>query len=240
VGTVPAMARPEAVLLDVGGIFLLPDPERVLGAFARSECKVPPDLLADAHYRAAAQFTTDLDLEADWQGSWRRYLEVYVEACDVPEELRDEVHAHVDSEFADAGLWVEPIPACREHLETLAATGVQLGIVSNADGLIGERLRQMEILQVGPGLGVEVACVIDSGDVGVMKPDPRIFRIALEALGVEPEQAWYIGDMPAFDVVGARAAGLRAFVIDPLGLHGAADYDAVASLSELAELVEAA
>ena len=65
---------------------------------------------------------------------------------------------------------------------------MRLGIISNADGLIGERLRTLEILQVGPGLGVEVECVIDSGAVGVMKPDPRIFTMALDAMGIDADR----------------------------------------------------
>ncbi len=129
------------------------------------------------------------------------------------------------------------IPGSREGLQLLASTGVRLGIVSNADGLMGSRLEEHGILQVGPGAGLAVDCVIDSGNVGVMKPDPRIFRIALEAMGVEPGDAWYIGDMPGIAVVGARRAGMRPFVIDPLGLHADADYDAVASLADLATLV---
>jgi putative hydrolase of the HAD superfamily len=102
---------------------------------------------------------------------------------------------------------------------------------------MAQRLRDREILQVGPGPGVEVDCVIDSGDVGVMKPDPRIFRIALEAMGVDARAAWYVGDMPAFDVVGARRADVRPWLIDPYGLHLDAGYDRVESLDGLAALV---
>ena len=79
-----------------------------------------------------------------------------------------------------------------------------------------------------------VECVIDSGVVGVMKPDARIFEIALTAMGLDADDVWYVGDMPAIDVVGARRAGIRPFVVDPLGLHADADYDAVSSLAELA------
>jgi hypothetical protein len=46
--------------------------------------------------------------------------------------------------------------------------------------------------------------------------------------------------MPAIDVVGARRAGIRPFLMDPLGLHLDADYDRVPSLAALAELVAAA
>jgi len=227
---------PLAVLLDVGGVFLLPDHQRIMGAFRRAEHPVAAETLDDAHYSAAVRFSTDLDAEADWAGCWTAYLEGYAEFCGVHADLREQVHLHLDSEFADAALWCREAPGCRDGLAELAGTGVRLGIVSNADGMIGERLREREILQVGPGLGVEVECVIDSGAVGVMKPDPRIFRLALDAMGLDPADAWYVGDMPGIDVVGARRAGLRPFLVDPLGLHREADYERVGSLSELARI----
>jgi putative hydrolase of the HAD superfamily len=234
------MAAPKAVLLDVGGIFLLPSRERVAGALQRAEVDVDPALIDDAHYLGAARFTVDIDPEQDWAGTWKLYLEAYIDACGVPDDLREEAHRHLDSEFADAALWAQPIVGAKEGLESLAATGVRLGIVSNADGLIGQRLREREILQVGPGLGVEVDCVIDSGEVGVMKPDPRIFRIALDAMGIDPADAWYVGDMPGFDVVGARRAGLRPFVLTRAPQHHDGDYDVVGTLQEVADLVTSA
>ena len=234
---------PKAVLLDSGGVFLLPESPRIVAAFARAGITVASDRLPDAHYRAAATFTTALDVVADWVGSWQAYLRAYVAACtdDVADDIADddEIHRHLDSEFADAALWLDVIPGAVPGLRDLAATGVRLGVVSNADGLMAQRLRDLEILQVGPGLGVEVASVIDSGAVGVMKPDPRIFELALTALDVSAAEAWYVGDMPAFDVVGARRAGLRPFLMDPLALHTDATYDRIGSLTELAALISA-
>ena len=230
---------PRAVLLDSGGIFLLPQARRIVAAFRRAEVEVDPSGLHDAHYRAAQEFGTELDVDSDWAGSWKRYLDAYVDACKVGDADRNEVHRHLDSEFADAALWLDVIPGACDGLRCLAATGVILGVVSNADGVMARRLDDLEVLQVGPGAGVEVACVIDSGAVGVMKPDPRIFAMALDAIDVDPQDAWYVGDMPAFDVVGARRAGLRPFLMDPLGLHHAADYDRVESLTDLAARVKA-
>jgi putative hydrolase of the HAD superfamily len=230
--------RPEAVLLDVGGVFLLPEHERIFGAFARAEYTAPDGLDLDrAHFTGATAFTTDLDVEADWAGCWRAYLDGYVEACGVPADYREEVHLHLDSEFADAALWVRELSGVRDGIRALADSGVRLGIISNADGLIGERLRTREIVQVGPGIGIEVECVIDSGVVGVMKPDPRIFTLALDAMDLRAEQAWYVGDMPAIDVVGARRAGMHPVLMDPFGLHHDADYDRVDSLADLASRI---
>ncbi len=150
---------------------------------------------------------------------------------------REEVHAHLDSEFADAALWLREIPGAHAGIRALAATGVRLGVISNADGLIGQRLAEMEILQVGSGVGVPVECLIDSGAVGVMKPDPRIFHLALDALGIDAGDAWYVGDMPGIDVIGARAAGLFPVLMDPYQFHLDADYERVSSLAALAGVV---
>jgi len=229
---------PVAVLLDAGGVFVLPEPARIVGAFTRAECEVDGQILDDVHYRAAQQFAVGLDVEENWAECWLSYLQAYVVECGVPEDRRAEAHRHLDSEFADAALWVEPIEGSRQGLQALADLGVRLGVVSNADGLIGSRLAQLELCQVGPGLGVTIECVVDSGNVGVMKPDPRIFEGALDLMGLAAGEVWYVGDMPAIDVVGARRAGLRPVLMDPLRLHVDADYDRVDSLADLAERID--
>lgn len=230
---------PKAVLLDVGGVFLLPAHEPIRAAFARAGVQPAIDDLDRAHYVGAARLGTHLDLGDGFDVHWRHYLDAFVAECGVPEELREEVHLHLDSEYATIALWSRVVPGSVEGLRALADTGVRLGVVSNADGTIETQLREHEILQVGPGIGVEVECVIDSGAVGVSKPDPRIFHLALDAMGIDPSDAWYVGDMPGIDVVGARAAGLRPFLMDPYSLHLDADYDRIGSLSELAALIAA-
>jgi putative hydrolase of the HAD superfamily len=231
-----SLVRPQAVLLDVGGIFHLPDHDRIRDALARGGFSAPVIDFDRAHYAGAVAYTGDR-IDTQWRRFWRRYLEAYVEVCGVPAELRREVHRHLDSEFAVAALWSRIIPGSVDGLRALAATGVRLGIVSNADGTVQERLAEQGVVQVGAGLGVPVECVIDSGAVGVSKPDPRIFRMALDAMQVAPADAWYVGDTPAIDVAGARAAGLVPIVMDPYGLQDDADYARVRSLDELAALV---
>jgi putative hydrolase of the HAD superfamily len=230
--------RPKAVLLDVGGVFFVPSHDRILGAFDRAGCAPDVAILDRAHYAGAHTFPARDD-DREWAERWHVYLEEFIATCGIAEDLREEVHVHLDSEFADAALWLRELPGCRDGLRELSATGVRLGIVSNADGLIAQRLANAELLQVGPGIGVEVDCVIDSGAVGVSKPDPRIFELALDAMSIEPGDAWYVGDMPGIDVVGARAAGLFPIVMDPYEFHLDADYARVVSLSELASIIEA-
>jgi putative hydrolase of the HAD superfamily len=228
-------SQPKAVLLDVGGVFLVPEHDRIIGAFARGGFTPTVDILDRAHYEGARQFPMTEDLE--WSSAWREYLDGYITACGVPDEMREDVHLHLDSEFADAALWLRELPGSRAGVRALADAGVRLGIISNADGLIGQRLAELEILQVGPGIGVDVECVVDSGVVGVMKPDPRIFHIALDAMDLSAEDTWYVGDMPGIDVVGARKAGMWPVLMDPFSLHLDEDYDRTSSLDELAERI---
>jgi putative hydrolase of the HAD superfamily len=72
--------------------------------------------------------------------------------------------------------------------------------------------------------------------VGVAKPDPAIFAIALEACGVAPERALHIGDTVGADVDGALAAGVHPIHLDPYAFcrddshHHAPDLATVAEL----------
>jgi putative hydrolase of the HAD superfamily len=231
------VTTPKAVLLDVGGVLLLPDHERMLGALVRAGFTPSDEVLDAAHYAGAARLD-EQTVTGEWPHFWKHYLDAYITTCGVPDELREDAHFHLDSEFAVAASWTRVAPSAPDGLRALEATGVRLGIVSNADGTIEQMLRDARLVQVGEGPGIAVDVVIDSTVVGVAKPDPHIFELALGAMSVDASDAWYVGDMPAFDVVGARNAGLRPFVMDPCQLHLDADYDRVGSLSELAVLVE--
>ena len=116
----------------------------------------------------------------------------------------------------------------REALDRLRAAGLRLGVVSNSDGRVEEAL-------VAAGLRDRFDVVLDSALVGVEKPDPAIFRAALDALGVAPAEALYVGDLYEVDVVGARAAGMPAALLG-LVLPGAApDCPRFDSLGALAD-----
>ena len=84
---------------------------------------------------------------------------------------------------------------------------------------------------------LEVAHFFDvtviSGVEGVEKPDPGIFRLALDRAGVAPERSAYVGDNPAFDVEAARAVGMVPVLIDRRGLHEDRDGLRITSLEDL-------
>jgi putative hydrolase of the HAD superfamily len=229
---------PSAVLLDVGGVFLLPSRAHIRSALQNVGHAVSDDSAIDrAHYVSVRVFPMDLEGDEFLGPLWTDYLDTYARSLDVNDELVPEAVEHLRNEYVTGALWSQVINGSVDGLAELVDTGVPVGIVSNSDGTIERRLREMGILQVGPGDGVEVRCVIDSGGVGVEKPDPRIFDFALEVLGLSPESIWYVGDTPAFDVVGARRAGLQPILMDPFGVNGDFDVPCVRALADVARLV---
>jgi putative hydrolase of the HAD superfamily len=82
-----------------------------------------------------------------------------------------------------------------------------------------------------------VGAIFDSTVIGVAKPDPRIFEMALDALAVPAAHAIHVGDTPGADVDGARAAGVRPVLIDPYDFHSDLDVERVSSLLDVVELV---
>ena len=97
-----------------------------------------------------------------------------------------------------------------EILEAIRARA-RVGIVTN--NLLEEQRDKLEFC----GLTRLVDALVVSEEAGVAKPDPEIFRIALDRLGVDAAAAVMVGDSWANDVVGARAAGIRAIWFNPLG-----------------------
>ena len=95
-----------------------------------------------------------------------------------------------------------PMPHARETLIVLKDRGIKLGLVTNGKTKIQNR--KVDTLELREFLDL----ILTSEEVGINKPDPRIFEIALERLQLEASQIWMVGDHPVNDVLGARGAGL--------------------------------
>jgi putative hydrolase of the HAD superfamily len=92
-------------------------------------------------------------------------------------------------------------------LRLLRSRGLKIGVVSNWD-------TRLKAISDGLGLTSLVDFMVISAEVGVRKPDPGIFRMALRRAGVRPEEAIHVGDLLEEDVEGARRAGVRPVLID--------------------------
>jgi putative hydrolase of the HAD superfamily len=122
------------------------------------------------------------------------------------------------------------VEGARAALDGVAALGLRRAVVSNSDGRA-----ERHLTDCGMREGLEF--VVDSQIEGVEKPDPRIFRIALERLGIAASRSLYVGDIRSVDEVGARAAGMHFVLIDPYGDYGEDGGNAVATIAQLPEWV---
>lgn len=231
----PAPVRPlrerDVVLLDAGGTLITLDYDLIRRALAPSG-NAPGDEALDRGEVAARRWAdTGVRHRLTARELWDGYFGRILGAAGVPEPA---VAPAIDALFSanrEHGLWRRPIAGAREVLARLAAAGRRMAVVSNAEGQVEADLREA-------GFGEFLETVVDSHLVGVAKPDPRIFEICLGRIGVtDRERCVHVGDVPAFDVAGARAAGISPVLIDAHDVYGDVDAVRIRSLGELPELL---
>jgi len=224
------------VFLDVGGVFHLPAEERVREALRGAGFELPADGLARAHYAGMTGHDRGT-AGTEYVGLMRPYVVELVRSLAMPTVQVDAAQTAVLAALTAPGAWTGQIRESVEELPRLAATGARIAIVSNSDGTVEARLREEGICQVGPGPGVPVDAVVDSGTVGISKPDPRIWGPALAATGIGPAAAVHVGDSLLTDVSGARAAGIEPIHFDPFRLCERTDHRHAQALADVTRLV---
>jgi HAD superfamily hydrolase (TIGR01509 family) len=214
----------DTVFLDAGGVLVHPSWTRVSAALARHGVDAPAPALADAEPRA----TRDLDeasviVTSDDRKRWGLYFEYVLRQAGVAlsdataaaiADLRD--YHHRENLWEDVGAGVIPaLQALREH-------GLRLVVVSNANG----RLRYL-FDRIDLSRWFDFA--LDSHEWGVEKPDPRLFRLALEKSGAAAGRTIHVGDL--YHV---------AILLDRADLYAGVDCRRVRSLGEVASTLDAA
>ncbi len=122
---------------------------------------------------------------------------------DLPDDVLEHIVALDHSAYSRS---IVPEPETVAVLERLAADGLRLGLVSN----VTLRPDLMRGDLATNGLATHLSATIFSSELGVRKPDPRIFTEALDRLGTAPEETVFVGDRLIDDVAGAQAVGMRA------------------------------
>jgi HAD superfamily hydrolase (TIGR01509 family) len=238
----PALVRDVDLLsLDAGNTIIFLDHARLAASCARRgfDATAPALVVAEGHAKVALECGEALDLGwvADAAGSrtWGLVVGTLVARAGLPAAR---VAAMLDALWSDHrahNFWTLVPEGLPSALALLRAGGVRVVVVSNSEGTLAGVLRSV-------GLGDAFDHVIDSGLVGVEKPDPAIFRFALDAFALAPERVLHLGDTYSTDVVGARAAGMRVALIDPhghfAGRHG--DVPRVPGTAEVAHAILAA
>jgi len=154
-----------------------------------------------------ARAAIDGPREDDDKGWWRELVDLVLDrvAPSLSELDRDNFFEVAYEHFAEAGVW-ELYSEVMDILRKLRRR-FQLGVISNFDGRLRLILEHL-------GISKFFSYVFISSEIGADKPDPEIFRRALNMVNLKPDQVLYIGDDPDRDWKAASAAGLAIFRLD--------------------------
>jgi HAD superfamily hydrolase (TIGR01549 family) len=196
-----------AVLFDVD--FTLAKPGPLLGGpgYREAAGRYGLDLEAERYPEARAAAILDIERHPELDHDeevWVRFTEDILRGMGAEGDDIREIALEITRGWESADnfeLYEDVAPTLAE----LRRNDLQIGLVSNTsrdlDAFVGH-------------FAIDADAWISSGAHGKVKPSPSIFRAVLELLGVEPEASAMVGDSPDDDVEGARALGIRAFLID--------------------------
>lgn len=220
----------ETVFLDAGGVLVHPNWERVSAGLAGHGVIISAAALEAAEPHAKKQLDTGAAIKAtnDTSRGWLYFNLVLQHAGIALSEKTDAALRELAEYHAKFNLWESVPREVPAALDRLRAAGHRLVVVSNANGTLEDHFARLDLAR-------KFDVLIDSALEGVEKPDPRLFQIALDRSGGRAETTVHAGDFFHIDVVGARGAGLQAWLIDAAGLY--ADHD-VARVPSLHVLVD--
>lgn len=221
-----------AVFFDAGETLVHPHPtfpELFAQVLAREGFEVTPQDVRAADLLIADRFTAAATNNDLWTTSpersrtfWHAVYDDFLGQLGVPSAngLHDTLY-RAFTDLANYALFDDVLPT----LQVLAGTDLRLGVISNFEEWLELLLDELEIARY-----FEIQVI--SGVEGIEKPDPAIFRLALERTGVDPAQAAYVGDNPDFDIAPASELGMLPVLIDRRGRFP----DAPARIDALTEL----
>ena len=153
---------------------------------------------------------------------------------EVSEEVALNIMAKYGTLMREAGARFVLFDDAEPALAQLKRRGLLLGLISNIDRDLSSTYEEL-------GLSSRLDVLVTSLVVGAAKPDPAIFRAALERAGVHAAEAIHVGDMYHSDVLGARSAGIRPLLIDRDGLHHEiSDCPRISSLGQVVDYLSSA
>jgi putative hydrolase of the HAD superfamily len=221
-----------AIFFDAGNTLIHMDYDAITAALGRERVAATVDQVRRAEWRARirldASFAPGGSTEDPATGD--RYLAFLLDELGVRDpDTATALAAWRRGHNPPRGLWTAVEPAAEPALRLARQSGLATGVVSNSNGTIADILETL-------GLARHLDFVVDSSKVGVEKPDPRIFALALAELRVPAGEAVYVGDLYSVDVLGARAAGLQAVLLDPRGYWGPRDCPRATGIADAVRL----
>jgi len=219
----PADLAIRAVFFDAGNTLLRMNYAVIAAELGRHGFAVTPDAVQRAEWRARVRLDEEVLSRSgpgdstETRSTAERYLGYMLDGLGVAAPALVEKVAEWRRTYnPPVGVWNVVDPHAGEALAAVQRAGLRAAVISNSNGSVRSILRSL-------GLTDHLDFVVDSAEEGVEKPDPRIFELSLARAGVAPGEAVYIGDLYSIDVRGARAAGMRAVLLDPGGHWGSRD-----------------
>lgn len=213
------MSDVRAIFFDAGNTLIRMNYPVIVAELVRLGCPVTLEDLERAEWRARVRLDASFapGTSTEHPDTGERYLRLILDELGVRDgQIQSALAAWRRGYNAPMGFWTAMEPEADQALHVARANGLRTAVISNSNGTVADILASL-------GLAKDLEFIIDSSKVGVEKPDPRIFHIALERAGLEPAEAVYVGDLYSIDVLGARAAGLPAILMDPGACWGARD-----------------
>ncbi len=221
----------EAVLLDAGGVLIDLDYRYLRRLIEPVHRDVPESELSHAESLARKEINRTVGDDGKVEHLWREYFHIILGHVGVPGDRHSTLIDSLWEAHQRVGLWTVAAQGALEAVSELKRRGFRLGVVSNAEGTVARNLNDAGFTGV-------FDTVVDSHLVGVLKPDPAIFHVALERMSLKADRAVFVGDMPEIDVKGAKAAGIVPILLDRHDLHAEVPSARIRSLDELPGLVK--
>jgi putative hydrolase of the HAD superfamily len=222
------MTKKPNLIFDAGGVLVFPDFDLLAEIANQVNIETIPVKIAEQHANLFRAFDEHVSQYQNFPDI--HYFRDIFEKLTASEE---KIRAAVDLTHnfdKKKHIWTTTRPWVGESLKILQEQGFHMAVVSNSDGRVDQILQELDLRKY-------FDIVIDSFVVGIEKPDPRIFNIALENLNWEISESIYIGDIFYIDIWGANQAGLGGVHIDKMDLYNDWDGIRIPSVKELPDLI---
>lgn len=215
-GLMTQSSKITTILFDAGGTLVHADLRFIHKLLRQSGITATPQVIRRAECVSKQAIDRRMNAAiADTDETRRQpYFAAMLEHLGIAPDQAAALLHQIEAEHQLRNLWRLMRPSTPQILQELRNRGLTLGVVSNSDGRIFSVLDHC-------GLAQFFQVIVDSHEVGLEKPDPRIFQFALNKTNTQPEQAVYVGDIYSIDVVGAERAGLRPVLLDSVGSYAA-------------------
>jgi HAD superfamily hydrolase (TIGR01509 family) len=229
----------ELLSLDAGNTVIFLDHARLARLVSKNGFAVDAAALVRAEGEAKRAAEVGALVDVEWRDrelpgapAWGRMVATILARAGFPTDRLTDAVSELWQEHVALNLWSLVPEGLGAALARARAKGVRVALVSNSEGMLDRLFAHLGLLE-------HFDTIVDSAIVGVAKPDPGIFHIAMVRCKANPAATLHVGDIYATDTLGARAAGIRTALVDPFGHYGGlhADVSRVPGATQVANAI---